>query len=116
MFMKNKTYNILRDITQIYLPGLGALYFSLSPLWNLPAVAAVVGTVAAVDVFLGVILKASQVMYAGTDQSDGTAVISTNPEGKKLFTFEFKSDEQVQGLLDATKKQLVFKVDQQLTE
>lgn len=112
MILKNRTYNVLRDTAQIYLPGLGALYSVLSPLWNLPNPEAVVGTVVGIDTFLGLILKSAQVKYAATDNSDGIAVISTNPDGKKLFTMEFDSDEQAEGLLDGTKKSLTFKVEQ----
>lgn len=64
MKMSNSTYDFLRDLAQIILPALGTLYFALAGIWNLPYGEAVVGTIAAVDAFLGAILKISSVRWA----------------------------------------------------
>lgn len=73
MKMSNSTYDVLRDLAQIVLPALGTLYFALAGIWNLPYGEAVVGTIAAVDAFLGAILKISSVRWAkehGDEESD----------------------------------------------
>lgn len=61
--MNNKTYDILKYIAQIVLPALGTLYFALAGLWNFPYVEQVVGTISAVDTFLGVLLGISSNNY-----------------------------------------------------
>lgn len=61
--MNNKTYDVLKYIAQIVLPALGTLYFALAGLWNFPYVEQVVGTISAVDTFLGVLLGISSNNY-----------------------------------------------------
>ena len=63
MKLNNKTYDILKWIAQILLPALGTLYFALSKIWGLPFATEVVGTIAAVDTFLGAILGISSINY-----------------------------------------------------
>lgn len=54
--MKNKTYDILKYIAQIVLPAIGTLYFALASIWRLPYGEEVVGTITALDTFLGALL------------------------------------------------------------
>lgn len=61
--MTNKTYDILKYIAQIVLPALGTLYFALSSIWGLPYGEQIVGTITAVDCFLGALLKLSSDAY-----------------------------------------------------
>lgn len=61
--MSNKTYDILKWVAQLLLPALGALYFALAGLWDFPYGEQVVGTITAVDAFLGAILGLSTVAY-----------------------------------------------------
>lgn len=61
--MNNKMYDVLKYIAQICLPALGTLYFALAGLWNFPYVEQVVGTISAVDTFLGVLLGISSNNY-----------------------------------------------------
>ena len=61
--MKNKTYDILKFIAQILLPALGTLYFALASIWGLPYGEQIVGTITAVDAFLGAILGISTKKY-----------------------------------------------------
>ena len=61
--MSNKVYDILKWIAQIALPAVGALYFALADLWGLPYPTEIVGTITAVDTFLGVILGISSSSY-----------------------------------------------------
>ena len=56
MSMSNKTYDILKWIAMYLLPAAGTLYFALAGIWGLPYGEQVVGTITAVDTFLGVIL------------------------------------------------------------
>lgn len=61
--MENKTYDVLKYIAQIVLPALGTLYFALAKIWGFPFGEEIVGTIAAVDTFLGAILKLSSNKY-----------------------------------------------------
>lgn len=61
--MSNKVYDALKWIAQILLPALGTLYFALAGIWDFPYAEAVVGTITAVDTFLGVILGISTINY-----------------------------------------------------
>lgn len=63
MKLSNSTYDILKWIAQILLPALGTLYFALAKYWNLPCPAEVVGTITAVDAFLGALLGISSMNY-----------------------------------------------------
>lgn len=61
--MGNKIYDILKFTAQIILPALATLYFSLAGIWKLPNAEAIVGTITAIDLFLGTLLGISSVKY-----------------------------------------------------
>ena len=63
MKMSNKVYDILKFIAQILLPALGTLYFALAKIWGFPYAAEIVGTISAVDAFLGALLGISTAKY-----------------------------------------------------
>lgn len=63
MKMSDKTYDILKWIAQILLPALGTLYFALSKIWGFPFATEVVGTITAIDTFLGAVLGISTMNY-----------------------------------------------------
>lgn len=63
MKFNNKTYDILKWIAMLFLPAVGTLYFTLADIWNLPYGKQIVGTITAVDAFLGVILGISTARY-----------------------------------------------------
>lgn len=64
--MSNKLYDALKFIAQIVLPAIGTLYFGLATIWGLPYAEQIVGTITAVDTFLGTILCISTVKYNKT--------------------------------------------------
>ena len=61
--MSNKVYDALKWIAMYLLPALGTLYFALAGIWGLPYGEQIVGTITAVDTFLGVILGISASQY-----------------------------------------------------
>ena len=61
--MSNKLYDVLKYIAQVVLPALGTLYFALAGIWGFPYGEQIVGTITAVDTFLGVLLGISTVQY-----------------------------------------------------
>ena len=68
MKMSNKVYDVLKWIAMYFLPAIGTLYFALSVIWNLPYGEQVVGTITAVDTFLGVLLGISTAQYNKNSQ------------------------------------------------
>ena len=63
MRFTNKVYDVLKVIAQLWIPALGTLYFTLAQIWNLPYPEEIVGTLAAIDTFLGVVLGISTLSY-----------------------------------------------------
>ena len=63
MKMSNKTYDLLKWIAMYLLPALGTLYFALAGIWGLPYGEQIVGTISAVDAFLGALLGISTAKY-----------------------------------------------------
>lgn len=61
--LTDKTYNILKWVALVLLPALGTLYFALAGIWGFPYGEQIVGTITAVDTFLGLILGISTVQY-----------------------------------------------------
>ena len=61
--MSNKVYDTLKWLAMYLLPALGTLYFAIASIWGLPYGEQIVGTITAIDTFLGVILGISTVQY-----------------------------------------------------
>lgn len=61
--LKNSIYDTLKWIAQIVLPAIATLYFALASIWGLPYGEQIVGTITAVDAFLGAILGISTAQY-----------------------------------------------------
>lgn len=107
MIFKNKTYDILKYIAQYVLPAAGTLYFALSTIWGLPNGEQIVGTITAVDAFLGVLLGISTNNYKKLDNTDGALVVDTTDPSKDVYRMELNTPvEDLSG-----KKQVTFKVN-----
>lgn len=63
MKFSNSMYDILKYIAQIVLPAIATLYFALSQIWGLPYGEEIVGTITAIDCFLGALLGISTAQY-----------------------------------------------------
>lgn len=63
MTFKNSTYDKLKWVAQILLPATATLYFALAEIWGLPYGEQIVGTITAIDAFLGVLLGISTYNY-----------------------------------------------------
>ena len=61
--LSNDVYDILKFIAQIVLPAAGTLYFALAGIWGWPYGEQIVGTITAVDAFLGALLGISTAAY-----------------------------------------------------
>lgn len=61
--MSNKVYDVLKWIAMVVLPAIATLYFALAGIWGFPYGEEIVGTITAVDTFLGALLGISSVQY-----------------------------------------------------
>ena len=75
--MSNRVYDILKWIALYLLPALGTLYFTLSGIWGFPYGEQIVGTITALDTFLGVILGISKASYNKRGEWCGKRYTST---------------------------------------
>ena len=102
MELSNKTYDTLKYIAQIVLPAIGTLYFALASIWGLPYGEQIVGTITAIDAFLGALLKLSSNKYKG----DGDIVVDDSDPSKDIYRIELEDyPEQL-----AVKDQIVLNV------
>lgn len=63
MKMNDKVYDALKWIALVCLPAIGTLYFALAGIWGFPYAEEVVGTITAIDTFLGVLLGIASTAY-----------------------------------------------------
>lgn len=100
-------YDKVKFLAQILLPALGALYFALAGIWGLPAAEEVVGTIVAVDAFLGVLLGISQKNYIDNEVGEGILHVEETAEGEKAMRLELEhTPEELAG-----KQEVRFKVE-----
>jgi uncharacterized membrane protein len=67
--LNNKTYDILKYLTIIVLPAIGALYTGLSQIWTLPYAAEIPATITVICTFLGAVLCISTAQYNQDSQN-----------------------------------------------
>lgn len=91
ILVKGKLYDALKFVAQLVLPALATLYFTLAGIWGLPAAEQVVGTIVAIDTFLGVILQLSSTAYSKT-VAEGTLAVIESGRGKKTYSLELDGD------------------------
>jgi putative holin Dp-1 len=83
--LKGKVYDVTKQIALVWLPAVGALYFALAQIWNLPNPEDVSGSILAVDTFLGVVLGISSNTYNKSEERfAGTLAIQDGEEGSTL--------------------------------
>lgn len=70
--MSNRTYDILKWVAQYLLPALATLYFAVAKIWGLPYGEEIVGTITAIDTFLGVLLGISTANYNKQNGADNS--------------------------------------------
>ena len=72
MTLSNKTYKTLKWIAMYLLPALGTLYFAIAGIWGFPYGEEIVGTLTAIDTFLGVMLGISTKNYHKLSEGEKT--------------------------------------------
>jgi len=105
--IRGKTYDQLKFLAQVLLPAVGTLYFALAGIWDLPAAEEVVGSIVAVDAFLGILLQQSSNRYMKSDERfDGSLDFVETPDRKK---FNLNLDGDPEELQD--KDEILFRVN-----
>lgn len=91
--LSNRKYDVLKPITTTVLPGLGTLYFALAQLWDLPKAEEVIGTIAALNVFFGLILNVSSKQYhVGEHKYDGDLNVEIQENGQARLFLELNPE------------------------
>lgn len=107
-----KTYDILKSCALVVFPAFATLYFALAGIWGLPHAQEVVGTIVALDTFLGVVLQISSNAY-DKNKYDGDLIVSKDKTGRYLYSLELNEDPEA-NLED--KKEIIFKVAKPVRE
>lgn len=99
--MNSKTYDILKPVALIWLPALATLYFAVASIWGIPGTTNVIGTLSAIDAFLGAVLGISTKGFS----QNGDGAVLVDSKGLKGIQAPNLALEDVMA-----KKQLVLKV------
>jgi len=89
MFLNNKVYDVLKWTAQIGLPALATLYYAISAIWGIPDPDLVVGTILAIDVFLGAVLGVSNMQWQMQASNEVDSQLS--------FALEVEDEKQLPG-------------------
>ena len=90
--VSNSVYDLMKFFVQIVLPALGVLYASLAGFWGFPNVEEVVGTVTAVALFLGAVMRLSSKNYNVEGSPVGSFLVIDNEEGGKTISLGLDQD------------------------
>ena len=106
--LSNTQYDWLKWIAQVFLPAVAALYCALAGIWGFPYAEQIVGTITAVDTFLGILLGISSKQYNTSGKYDGTLKIDSTDPKKDSYLLAFDTD------LDEVKSkdEVTFKIEQ----
>lgn len=88
------TYDRLKAFNQFVLPACGTLYAALAIIWGFPHGKEVVGSIAAITIFVGVVLGWAAARYNNSDEKyDGVFIV--NPGETNPNTLEFHAPQEV---------------------
>lgn len=100
LIKSSQLYDFLKFLAQILLPALGTLYATVAGIWGLPASDQVVGTILAVDTFLGVLLHISTANY--NSKRVGDIEVQELDSGGKTYSLNLEgSPEEIENVDEA---------------
>lgn len=105
--MGDRTYQVIKHLTQVVLPALGTLYFALEQIWDIPLGLEVVGTITAICTFLGISLGISTHTYNKSDAKYDGRIVVREGDHQKNFQVVLKNDPDS---IDQS-KEILFRVD-----
>lgn len=101
-------YDRLKFTVQVFLPGVGALYFGLAQIWALPEAERIVGTITVLSVFLGLILRASSKAYENSGARYSGDMVVDYDEENEPSTLRMELNDEPLNLIKG--KAIVFRV------
>ena len=72
MTMNSKVYDVLKWISLVVLPAFATLWTALAELWGFGYTIQIVGTITAIDAFLGALLGISSATYSSATKKKST--------------------------------------------
>jgi hypothetical protein len=103
--LSNSAYNVVKKSATIVFPALSALYIALAQIWNLDHVDQVVGTLAALNTFLGVLIQFSKKSYYASSAPYVGEIHVKNEGEKKVFSLVVDGDpEELENMSSANFK------------
>jgi hypothetical protein len=105
-FMSDKVYGKLRIFVELLLPAVSTLYFTLAQIWGFPNPEKVVGSIAAITTFLGLLLRGARKSYDKSDAKYDGQMNVVEEDGKTVFSLDLKADPETL----SQKKDITFKV------
>ncbi len=91
--MGHAAYSFVKNTAMIVLPASGALYFGLAQIWGFPRPEDVVGTIALLNTFLGVLAGvASQSYKHSSSKYDGTISLVVDEQDRTLVHVQTDTD------------------------
>lgn len=90
--LSNSAYNVVKKSATIVLPALSAFYIAIAQIWNFDHVDQVVGTLAALNTFLGVIIQLSKKSYYASSAPYVGEIKVQNVGEKKVFSLVVDGD------------------------
>lgn len=106
--LTNRSYDVLKEAAQYVLPALAALYITLGTLWGWPDPEKVGASIAAVNVFVGVLVKVAAKRYETSGAKyDGYVTVTDNLEDESR---DLKFSTTTDPYVAASQKEIVYKV------
>ena len=105
--LTNTMYNRMKWVTLVFLPAVGAAYFSLSELLGLPFGDEVVGTIVIICTFFGNLIGISNKQYNSSESKfDGSLVLTPGEDDDSTdLRFQMEAAKLIE------KNQVLLKVD-----
>lgn len=95
LILPNNIYNILKPVVQIFMPGLATLYSTLAALYEWDNSAIIVGTIVAVNTFMGLFLGLTSRNYNNSDAKyDGSIDVINTDDGNQVVQLNLPEDPQ----------------------
>jgi len=107
--LSNRSYDILKDVVTLVLPGLATFYFALAGIWHLPYAEQIMGTFTALGILLGIFVKIASKRYANLPtEYDGELFAVKQGDNPTDLLLSLDSQEQAEQIRE--KGEVTFKV------
>ncbi len=90
--LSDSAYNVVKKSATIVLPALSTLYIAIAQIWNFDHVEQVVGTLTAINTFLGVIIQLSKKSYYASSAPYVGEIKVQSVGQKKVFSLVVDGD------------------------